>query len=306
MNSFKKILAVVFSLLLILLMVPVLPGQVYADDAPTVQDQLSKPANTATVDQAPQPDREARMLKRALELLDTVPHSGYGEAKGPYALDGITLSEHTPAAGTYLQAAVYDENGYYVDPNEVDCYWYYEDGGGWDTIPEVPSDDGSHIIVVPGYALGKHIKVEAYPKSSSPYVGNAIAIAPKVISATLDKIEVYPLGYGFYVGAELDPCAYYIENGKYNLIEDLWIHYDYYVGEGNSWTEFSSGIYNYYSYVPFIADGKYLKVVAHVMADQDAVLGGPCSWESDVRSWVFPLDDNFHDETLPSGWATVD
>ena len=306
MNSFKKILAVVFSLLLILMMVPVLPGQVYADDAPTVQDQLSKPVNTATADPAPQPDREARMLKRALVLMDTDPPSGYSEAKGPYALDGITLSEKTPAAETYMFASVYDENGDYVDPNEVNCTWYYQDGSGWDTIPEVPSDDGSHIITVPGYALGKKLKVVAVPKSSSSYTGSAEVISPKIISSTLDEIEVYPLGYGFYVGTEIDPYAYYIEDGKYHLINNTYIHYDYYVGEGSSWTEFSEGVYNWYSYIPFIAEGKYLKVVAHVMADQDAVLGGPCAWVSHTATQVFPLDDNFHDETLPSGWAVID
>ena len=305
MKRCSKTLALVFSLLLIVMMIPALPGAAYADDSPSVQPVESK-AEVAE-DQTPMVylDREARRLNQIISNLQAPTHEARPPAKGPIALDTIEFSAENPAAGTYLFAWVKDVNGDYPDPNEIVCKWYYKDGDGWSAISEADSDIEEHIIIVPGYARGKCLMVTAEPKDTSSYIGTLTATTNPVISSRLDLVELNVLGAGCYVGNKIEPYAYYKAEGKIFLLDDTYIHYDYYVGEGNSWTQIPEGVYNNDSYIPFEAEGKFIKVVAHVMAEQDDVLGGPVSYVTDERTWVYPIKDNFHDETLPSGWVAL-
>ncbi|MCR5181755.1 MAG: hypothetical protein K6D56_01885, partial [Clostridia bacterium] len=69
MKRCSKTLALVFSLLLIVMMIPALPGAAYADDSPSVQPVESK-AEVAE-DQTPMVylDREARRLNQIISRL---------------------------------------------------------------------------------------------------------------------------------------------------------------------------------------------------------------------------------------------
>ena len=311
MKRYSKTLALVFSLLLIVMMIPALPGAAYADDSPSVQPVESK-AEVAE-DQTPMVylDREARRLNQIISRLSPTPVSEpapeqTGDAKAPIQLGSVELDTNTPVAATYLSSWVKDENGSYVDPNDVGCTWYYGSSSNWTSIPEIPSDIGEHIILVPADAVGKQIRIVVTPKSSSQYTGTVTKTTGNVIPCHLDAVEVSALGYGFFVGSELYPYAICKVGSQYYYIDDNYIHYDYYFGEGNSWTQFPQGDYNWYSYIPFEAEGKFIKVIAYVMAEQDTVLGGPATVISDQRVWVIPFDEFFHDETVPSGWIAMD
>ena len=303
MKSRNIILAVLFSFLLIVGMMPILPGTAYADDA-----QVTDPKAEFVEAQEPvvQLDRQTRKLERVINRPEFDPPAEESGEKAPVAFASVQIETDTPAAITYINAWVKDANGGYPEGTAYTCTWYYQDGSGWDTIPELPSDYGDHGIIVPGYALGRKLKVVATPKDTSQYTGTVSVITNPVISSNLDFIDVYTLGTGYFVGCEISPYAFYKQGDNFFYIDDSYIHWDYYVGEGNSWTQIPDGDYNYYAYLPFEAEGKFLKVVAHVMAEQEDVLGGPCDWVSDERVWIRPLDDYFHDETVPSGWATVD
>lgn len=306
MKRYSKILAVVFSLLLVVLMIPVLPETVYADDPPAAQ--VTDPKATELENQEPVPPltREARRLERIFSEMKTPAPTGGSDMKGPVALAELEISTLNPAACTYLYVWLRDSNDNYLDPNDYTCTWYYESGSGWATLTEIPSDIGEHIILVPGYANGKRIKVDAVPKDTSQYTGSCSVTTNKVKSAQLNALELYALGTGFYVGNEIQASAIYKAEGKAFYIDDAYIHFDYYVGEGNSWTQIPQGDYNWYSYIPFEAEGKFIKVIAYVMAEQDDVIGGPLTYITDERTWILPMDEYFHDETVPSGWITMD
>ncbi len=311
MKRCSKTFALVFSLLLIVMMIPALPGAAYADDSPAVQPAESKAEVAENQTPPVYPDREARRLDQILSRLDPTPVSEpapeqTGGAKAPVPLSTVGFATNTPAAATYLAAWVKDSGGYYVDPNDVVCSWSYGGSGSWTPITEIPSDIGEHIIIVPGDAVGKQIRIVVTPKNSSQYSGSVTATTGKVIPCHLDYIEAYALGTGFYVGNELYPYACCKVNGMDFYIDDNYIHYDYYFGEGNSWTQFPQGDYNWYAYIPFEAEGKFIRIIAHVMAEQDTVLGGPEIFTSEERVWVIPFDEFFHDETVPSGWIAMD
>ena len=302
MKSRKIILAVVFSLLLIVGMMPIMPQAAYAEDISAAKAQLTKPA-VETAEPIAQADQESWMLEHMPQMPEFTEPDG---SRGPIGLDSVMLSLTTPAAGVRLSAWVKDEDGNFPDPNEYTCEWSYKDSGGWVSIPDQPDDIGNHGITVPGYALGKPLKVVATPKTSS-YNGTATITTGNVVSSRLDYIDVFVTGTGYYVGGRIEPQAFYRAEGYDHYIDHNYIHFDYYVGEGNSWTQIPEGLENNdYAYLTFGAEGKFFKVVAHVMADQEDVLGGPCTWVSDERAWELPLDDNFHDETLPSCWISLD
>lgn len=300
MKRFNKVMAVVFSLLLIFLMIPVLPGTAYADDAAAIKaDPKSDPEVREPIQVL---DLKTRKLER---IIDRPEAEMSPEDRAPYQISEIQLSHSKPAGGTYLYASVLDTNDNYMDPNDVKVTWYYEESGYWYSIPEIPSDIGDHFISVPGYALGCRLKVVAEPNDSS-VVGSATITTPKVTSSYLTEIIAYVTGTGYYVGNTLTPYGIYESNGEIYYLDDSYLWYDYYVGEGSSWTQIPFADENWYAYIPFEAEGKFIKIIAHTMADQDVVLGGPCTFMNEDRVWVLPIDDNFHDETLPSGWASLD
>ena len=76
MKRYSKILAVVFSLLLVVLMIPVLPETAYADDPPAAQ--VTDPKATELENQEPVPPltREARRLERIFSEMKTPAPTG--------------------------------------------------------------------------------------------------------------------------------------------------------------------------------------------------------------------------------------